>query len=40
MSPVYAEVFAEGTAEGRFLDRYNQAFEITYVNKGKVYRLQ
>jgi len=39
MSPVYAEVFAEGTAEGRFLDRYNEFFEITYVNKGKVYRL-
>ncbi|MEX0671665.1 MAG: exodeoxyribonuclease V subunit gamma [Pirellulales bacterium] len=39
MAPVYADVFAEGSAESRFLDRYGAMFEVVYQKKGKVYRL-
>lgn len=39
MAPVYADIFASGSAEERFLDRYGSLFRIAYQRQGARYRL-
>ena len=39
MSPVYADVFGEESAERRFLDRYTETFRVVHVRQGGINRL-